>query len=179
MVSHNFGEVIRKARRRLNLTQHQLAERIGVSNPFIGHLESSKRRPSDQTLRRLADVLGLEYAELFLNSHPEAAGLLRRRSPARAFSAWDEFRQGYRMHVDPQEIEMLAKVASMGQVRSPADFLYILNSVRHVLGRELIDLPVERTDQSSPDVESSPAAKSSRAPFGKGVARRGRHPQLH
>jgi transcriptional regulator with XRE-family HTH domain len=161
-----------KARRRLNLTQQELAGRIGVSNPHIGHLEASKRRPSDHTLRRLADVLGLEYAEIFLIFHPEAADLLRRHSPPRAVSAWDEFRESYRSHVDPQEIDMLSRVASMGQVRSPADFLYILNSVRHVLGRELIDLPVERTEQP-------PIAKSSRASVAKGLARCGRDPQIH
>jgi hypothetical protein len=30
---------------------------------------------------------------------------------------------------------MLSKVALMGKIGSPRDFIYILNTVRHVLGR--------------------------------------------
>jgi transcriptional regulator with XRE-family HTH domain len=146
LVVRTFSELIRERRRTLNLTQQQLADRIGVSPPFVGHLESSKRRPSDLTVRRLAEVLGLKQDELFLSANPEAAELLRRRPAARASSAWDEFRQSYVAEVEPQEIHLLSKVASMGRVRSPNDFLYVLNSVRHVLGRELLDLVPRRSD---------------------------------
>jgi hypothetical protein len=37
------------------------------------------------------------------------------------------------MRVTTQEMEMLARVALMGEVRSTRDFLYILNTVRQAL----------------------------------------------
>jgi transcriptional regulator with XRE-family HTH domain len=138
MAARTFGEMIRERRRRLNLTQQQLAERIRVSTAFVGHLEADKRHPSDHTVRRLAEVLGLQQGELFLSANPEAAELLKRPA-SRSSSAWDEFRRGYFAEVEPQEIALLSKVAAMGKVRSPNDFVYILNSIRHVLGRELLD----------------------------------------
>ena len=143
MPIRTFGEMIRERRRKLDMTQQQLAERIGVSTPFIGHLESDKRHPSDHTVRRLAEVLGLEGDELFLSANPEAAELLKRTTD-RASSAWEEFRRGYVAEVEPQEFALLSKVAAMGKVRSPADFVYILNSIRHVLGRELLETVATR-----------------------------------
>jgi transcriptional regulator with XRE-family HTH domain len=143
MAIRTFGEMIRERRRKLDMTQQQLAERIGVSTPFVGHLESDKRHPSDHTVRRLAEVLGLEGDELFLSANPEAAELLKRTTD-RASSAWEEFRRGYVAEVEPQEFALLSKVAAMGKVRSPADFVYILNSIRHVLGRELLETVATR-----------------------------------
>ncbi len=157
-----FGEVIRKRRRKLNFTQRELADRVGVSKPFIGHLERSRRRPSDHTVRRLADVLGLDQGELLLAANPETAGLLRRPSAGLGSSAWDEFCQSYLPDVEPQEIDLLSKVASMGRVRSPSDYLYVLNSVRHALGRGLLDLVGSRSDGSPTDVESFWIRKSAR-----------------
>jgi transcriptional regulator with XRE-family HTH domain len=153
MLVRTFGEVIRERRHRLNLTQQQVAGRIGVSTPFVGHLELCKRRPSHHTVQLLADVLGLDQSELFLTANPEAAELLRWRRAAS--SPWEQFRQTYQAEVEPLEIDLLAKVASMGQVGSPRDFLYILNSVRQVLGRDLIDFAARRIDTSPANVESS------------------------
>jgi transcriptional regulator with XRE-family HTH domain len=150
MVVRTFGEVIREHRRRLNLTQRQVASRIGVSTPFVGHLELSKRRPSQQTVRRLADLLGLDQADLFLAANPEAAELLRGSPAAPDSSAWDEFRLGHLADVDPQEIDLLSRVASMGRVRSPSDFLYVLNCVRQALGREVADFQIKRSPSFQP-----------------------------
>lgn len=35
----NFGQLIREQRRRLGLTQREIAPRIGTSTPYLGHLE--------------------------------------------------------------------------------------------------------------------------------------------
>jgi transcriptional regulator with XRE-family HTH domain len=73
----NFGQVIRDRRRQLDLTQQEIARRIKTSAPYVGHLESSKRHPSDKVLRRLAEVLGLDCRQLFLLANPRAAKLLK------------------------------------------------------------------------------------------------------
>jgi transcriptional regulator with XRE-family HTH domain len=136
--TRSFGEVIRERRRQLDLTQEAVAEAIGTSIPFVGHLEANKRRPSDATVTKLADVLGLERSELFFLANPETKALLQQDKSA-ARSAWEEFKQDERMlaaqGVTGQELEMLSQVALMGEVRSPRDFIYILQTVRHSLAR--------------------------------------------
>jgi transcriptional regulator with XRE-family HTH domain len=133
-----FADVIRERRRQLNLTQEEVARRIKTSTPYVGHLESDKRHPSDAVVTRLADVLGLDRSELFFLANPEAEELLRTKANDAA-STWEEFRKDdhlRRMHsVNDREMDMLTQVALMGEVRSVRDFIYILNTVRQALAR--------------------------------------------
>jgi len=55
----NFGQILRERRRKLDLTQQEVARRIKTSTPYVGHLEAGKRHPSDKIIGRLAEVLGL------------------------------------------------------------------------------------------------------------------------
>ncbi|HUY28116.1 MAG TPA: helix-turn-helix transcriptional regulator [Candidatus Binataceae bacterium] len=132
-----FGEVIRERRRDANLTQREVADRIATSTPYIGHLESGKRHPSEEIVARLADVLGFDRRELFFLANPKAQAIVAAPAETSATSAWEEFRRNNHlqrsMRVTAEEMEMLAGVALMGQVRSARDFLYILNTVRQAL----------------------------------------------
>lgn len=60
-----FGQVIRDRRRRLNLSQQEVARRINTTTPYIGHIESGKRHPSKSIITKLAHVLELEPQEMF------------------------------------------------------------------------------------------------------------------
>ncbi|HUY29231.1 MAG TPA: helix-turn-helix transcriptional regulator [Candidatus Binataceae bacterium] len=135
----NFGQVIRERRRQLDLTQEEVAHRIKTSTPYVGHLESSKRHPSDKIVTRLAEVLGLDRRDLFFLANPRAQALLNPEPATPASSAWDEFRKNEQLrrihNISGEEMEMLGRVALMGEVRSPRDFLYILTTVRHAVGR--------------------------------------------
>ena len=132
-----FGEVIRERRRQADLTQREVAVRIGTSTPYIGHLESGKRHPSEEIVARLADALGFERKELFFLANPKAHAIVAAPAVTEGSSAWEEFRRNHQlrnsMRVTAQEMEMLARVALMGEVRSTRDFLYILNTVRQAL----------------------------------------------
>lgn len=135
----NFGQVIRDRRRQLDLTQQEVARRIKTSTPYVGHLESSKRHPSDKVLSRLAEVLGLDRRDLFFLANPRAIEMLRPKEDGGKKSAWEEFRRDERArrahNITSEEMEVLSKVALMGEIGSPRDFIYILNTVRHALGR--------------------------------------------
>ncbi len=134
-----FGMVIRDRRRQLDLTQEEVARRIKTSTPYVGHLESGKRHPSDKILTRVAEVLGLDRRELFFLANPRAQAMLTPQVPSQDDSAWDDFsknEQLRRIHnVTNDEMEMLARVALLGDVRSQRDFIYILNTVRHAVGK--------------------------------------------
>jgi transcriptional regulator with XRE-family HTH domain len=131
--------VIRDRRRQLDLTQQEIARRIKTSTPYVGHLESSKRHPSDKVLSRLAEVLGLDRRELFFLANPRAVELLRPTETDHKKSAWEEFRKDERIrrahNITSDEMELLSTVALMGEIHSPRDFIYILHTIRHALGR--------------------------------------------
>ncbi len=135
----NFGQVIRDRRRQLDLTQQEIARRIKTSTPYVGHLESSKRHPSDKVLSRLAEVLGLNRRELFFLANPRAVELLRPDDNKNNKPAWEEFRKDERIrrthNIASDEMDLLSTVALMGEISSPRDFIYILNTIRHALGR--------------------------------------------
>jgi transcriptional regulator with XRE-family HTH domain len=134
-----FGQVIRDRRRQLDLTQEEVARRIKTSTPYVGHLESGKRHPSDKIVTRLAEVLGLDRRELFFLANPRAQELLNPEPENEGRSAWEDFRKNEqlrRIHsITNEEMEMLSRVALLGDVRSSRDFIYILNTVRHAVGR--------------------------------------------
>jgi transcriptional regulator with XRE-family HTH domain len=134
-----FGQVIHERRRRLDLTQQEVARRIKTSTPYIGHLEAGLRHPSDKVLSRLAEVLGLDRRDLFFLANPDAIELLKSKETPSRRLAWDEFRRDDRLrrvhNVSQEEMKVLAQVASLGEVRTPRDFIFILITVRHALGR--------------------------------------------
>ena len=136
--AQTFGSIIRDRRRQLDLTQAEVARRIKASTPYVGHLESGKRHPSERVLARLSEVLGLEAREMFFLANPGARHLFGAPSRNGRRSAWEEFRRDECLHrthrVSAAEMEVLEKISSLGEASSPRDFIYILNSIRHALG---------------------------------------------
>lgn len=52
--------LIREARRRAGLTQAELAERVGTSQPAIARYERARAMPDLDTLHRIIEACGLE-----------------------------------------------------------------------------------------------------------------------
>ena len=61
IVSNN----IKTLRKKLGWSQELLAERTGVSAPYITQIEVGKRTPSLEIVEKLASALGVEYKILF------------------------------------------------------------------------------------------------------------------
>lgn len=55
----DMGKRVRETRRRLGLTQEQLAEQVGISASFMGHIERGTRVASLETLVGLCNELGV------------------------------------------------------------------------------------------------------------------------
>ncbi len=135
----NFATLIRKRRRQLDLTQEEVARRIGTSIGYITLLESGRRHPSENVISRLAKVLGLDQRELFFCANPSTERLVSQELKSSQRSVWDEFCKDARLRkihdITDQEMGALSQVALMGEVRSPRDFVFILNTIRHALGK--------------------------------------------
>lgn len=53
---NNFGTILKSLRIQSNLTQKQLAERIGVTKSVVSYYESQERYPSPDILVKIAKV---------------------------------------------------------------------------------------------------------------------------
>lgn len=53
------GQIIEEARKRANMTQAELAERIGTNKSYISRVETGKTEPKVSTFYRIASALGL------------------------------------------------------------------------------------------------------------------------
>src|SRR5919206_4457990 len=62
-VNASFGAWIKRRRRALDLTQEQLAQRVGCAAGTIRKIEADERRPSRQLAELLADHLAIPAAE--------------------------------------------------------------------------------------------------------------------
>ncbi|WP_142218140.1 helix-turn-helix domain-containing protein [Streptomyces sp. SLBN-118] len=62
------GAAVRRRRRALDLTLAAVAERSGLSVPFLSQIENERARPSTRSLQRVADALETTTARLLAAS---------------------------------------------------------------------------------------------------------------
>jgi len=67
----DIGEFIRDLRRTAGVSLRQLAERAGVSNPYLSQIERGLRKPSAEVLAQIASALRVSTPVMYLR-----AGLL-------------------------------------------------------------------------------------------------------
>lgn len=60
-----FGSRIQELRKKNNLTQSELAEKIGLSTNFIGMVERGERNTSVDKIFKLAKVFNISLAQFF------------------------------------------------------------------------------------------------------------------
>lgn len=60
-----IGRKIKELRKKKKITQEELAFKIGKSPNFIGLIERGKKRPSIETLRKIAEVLDVPIKSFF------------------------------------------------------------------------------------------------------------------
>lgn len=135
----SLGAVLRRRRLQLELTQRQVADRVGCRSNYIGYLEADVRRPSPEIVKKLASVLDLDAQELFFLAHPQARALVAPAEPT-SDTAWHRFKANKRLHtrygITSRELSALEAIAALGPVRSQRDFLFILQAVRQALTEE-------------------------------------------
>jgi transcriptional regulator with XRE-family HTH domain len=60
-----LGLQIKRIRESKNLTQEELADKVGVHLSYIGNIEIGAKRPSLETLFIIAEELGVKVSDLF------------------------------------------------------------------------------------------------------------------
>ncbi len=61
----NIGSFIRHHRERADLSLRRLAERAGISNPYLSQIERGIRKPSAEILKRLSRALEISAESLY------------------------------------------------------------------------------------------------------------------
>ncbi|MQA24867.1 MAG: helix-turn-helix domain-containing protein [Micromonosporaceae bacterium] len=72
--SRDLGEFIRELRNDARISLRQLAQRAGVSNPYLSQIERGLRKPSAEVLQQIANALRVSTPLMYLR-----AGLLAER----------------------------------------------------------------------------------------------------
>jgi len=60
-----LGHKIKELRVKQKLTQDELAEKAGIHNKYQGKIERAEKRPSIETLFKLAKALNVKVSEFF------------------------------------------------------------------------------------------------------------------
>ena len=56
-----LGEAIKIARKQAGLTQKELGELLGITGVTMGQWETGRRQPRVESLRKIADVLNVDF----------------------------------------------------------------------------------------------------------------------
>lgn len=75
--SNDIGAFIRQQRERSKMSMRRLAEKAGISNPYLSQIERGLRKPSAEILKALARGLSIQAESLYVR-----AGLLEDGDPA-------------------------------------------------------------------------------------------------
>jgi len=59
-----LGNRIKRKRRLLNLTQEELAAKVGISPVYVGYIEQGRNTPSLEVLEKIAKALKIKTSEL-------------------------------------------------------------------------------------------------------------------
>ena len=64
MNDYTFGNKILELRTKLNLSQTELAEKIGVTNKAVSKWETGKSKPTTNAIQKLASLFKIDIDEL-------------------------------------------------------------------------------------------------------------------
>jgi hypothetical protein len=84
---------------------------------------------------QFSKALRLDARDLFLLANPNIGILISERQKSDGTSAWNALVKDVTHNITAQEMETLSRVAKMGEVREPRDFIFIMSTIRQALGR--------------------------------------------
>jgi transcriptional regulator with XRE-family HTH domain len=136
--TNELGELVKRRREGLGLTQRSLAQKLGVEPSHVAFIESGRRKPSLKLIARMADILGVDRQSLLILAHPEAKVLLTEEKPKarKATASWQRFIKNHDLlaqyHVTDRELHALEHLNLLGTVHSAKEFLAILTLIRDI-----------------------------------------------
>lgn len=108
-----IGTAARAARVQANLTQEDVAERVGLATEVYGRLERGGMLPSVPTLKKLCEVLRIP-SDVLLGLTPAQENFWTKETPARPVEEPGEIRRLVRTvkRLEPAEFRLLSLMAT-------------------------------------------------------------------
>lgn len=136
-----FGQILFRRRKELRMTQSQLARKIGVQPNYIVYLEKGERRPSDRTVRKVADALGLDRGEMYLAANPQIRDFLEVNDDNQVEK--DELPDGLQdlladtelcaqMGITDDEVDLVGHVRFAGRRTTKQQYLSLILNIRYI-----------------------------------------------
>jgi len=141
MATETFGTMVLRRRKELGFTQSDLAQRVGVQPNYIVYLEKGERKPSDRTVLKMADALGIDRADLYLAANPELRDFLRisdrnevvlTEMPAGLQALADDAELRSRLKITDEEITNVSGVHLRGRVTTASQYLTLILNMRWI-----------------------------------------------
>jgi len=144
----DVGERLRGLRRSRRATLRTVAERSGLSESFLSQVERGRSSASIESLRRVADALGVSIADLFEPGGLPGPRVLRRdERPALSFGVLGKKllltpRPLHHLEVFAGELEVGGSTGTEPYAHGDSEELFVVLSgtVQLELGGELFDL---------------------------------------
>jgi len=73
-----LGQNIRQERNNQNMTQEQLAERVGISAVFLSQIENAQKVPSLETVNKIVACLGITMENAFKGDYVSVPNIDKR-----------------------------------------------------------------------------------------------------
>ncbi|MFO7299483.1 MAG: helix-turn-helix transcriptional regulator [Actinomycetes bacterium] len=108
----DLGEFIRAQRERANLSLRRLAQKAGISNPYLSQIERGIKKPSAEILRNLSRALEVSAATLY-----KKAGLVDEDLPP--MSVYDAIESDERLTPDQKKVLLDMYRALVGSTGTP------------------------------------------------------------
>lgn len=61
----NLRKWLKELRDNNNLSQYEMAKKIGITSQFYNFIENGKRRPSIETAKKIAEILNFDWTLFF------------------------------------------------------------------------------------------------------------------
>jgi transcriptional regulator with XRE-family HTH domain len=112
-LASTIGTAARAARVRANLTQEDVAERVGLATEVYGRLERGGMLPSVPTLKKLCEILRIP-SDVLLGLTPAQENFWTKEAPARPAEEPAEIRRLVRTvkKLEPAEFRLLSLIAT-------------------------------------------------------------------
>ena len=144
----DVGERLRRLRRSRRATLRTVAERSGLSESFLSQVERGRSSASIESLRRVADALGVSMADLFEPGGLPGPRVLRRdERPSLSFGVLGKKllltpRPLHHLEVFAGELEVGGSTGTEPYAHGDSEELFVVLSgtVQLELGGELFDL---------------------------------------
>lgn len=123
-----IGNIIKTYRKMMNLTQAELADKVGLSASAIRMYETNKREPKKDSLQKISEVLNVPMKEFLYAEFEEKFPSEQLNREAKAFEGIDNIAKYFNIPLSFNSLDEEEAYELLHNVGSYIEFLIYKNS---------------------------------------------------